>query len=308
MKLNTVERRRPQRATLDSLRCWGLLPGARHAPLRCSCLPSAAVRMNIIPAKSSGQIWSRRISRSAESFYSAMFGWTFQAIHSGDVDYAVARAPDGDVIAGLLQKALPTDERRQSAWLTFIAVRDVDAAERTALANGAKSVSKPKSYAGRGRQAVLADPDGAVFAILASSTGDPTGFIGAAGRMDLELAVGSGSRPGGHVLSNPVPLRPLRSTARRRRLHTSSYRATSMRGPASIPCPRTGHRRPHWLNFVRVVSADDAAAKAVSLGGKVLVQPYADRHGGKVAVIADPAGAPVGIMEWVASDTKAEPK
>jgi predicted enzyme related to lactoylglutathione lyase len=57
-----------------------------------------------------------------------------------------------------------------------------------------------------------------------------------------------------------------------------------------------------------VVSADDAAAKAVQLGGKVLVPPYEDRHGGKVAVIADPAGAPLGVMEWSDSDSKVEPK
>jgi len=40
----------------------------------------------------------------------------------------------------------------------------------------------------------------------------------------------------------------------------------------------------------------------------VLVEPHADRHGGKVAVIADPTGAPVGLMEWSANDSKEEPK
>jgi predicted enzyme related to lactoylglutathione lyase len=72
--------------------------------------------------------------------------------------------------------------------------------------------------------------------------------------------------------------------------------------------PDQGHRRAHWLNFIRVQSAADMAAKAVSLGGRVLVEPHADRHGGMVALVADPAGAPVGLMEWSESDTKAEPK
>ena len=67
-------------------------------------------------------------------------------------------------------------------------------------------------------------------------------------------------------------------------------------------------RHPHWLNFVRVEHAADIAAKAVASGGRVLVEPRADRHGGMVAVIADPAGAPIGLMEWTDSDTKAEPK
>ena len=67
-------------------------------------------------------------------------------------------------------------------------------------------------------------------------------------------------------------------------------------------------RHAHWLNFIRVGSAADMSAKAVSLGGRVLVEPHPDRHGGMVAVVADPAGAPVGLMEWNDSDTKTEPK
>jgi hypothetical protein len=40
----------------------------------------------------------------------------------------------------------------------------------------------------------------------------------------------------------------------------------------------------------------------------VLVEPHVDRHGGQVAVVADPAGAPFGLMEWTGSDSKTEPK
>jgi predicted enzyme related to lactoylglutathione lyase len=243
----------------------------------------------------------------AESFYSGMFGWTFQTIHTGDVEYAVARAPDGDAIAGLLQKPLPTDGNRQSAWLTFIAVRDVDAAERIALNHGARSVSQPKTYVGRGRQAVLADPDGAVFAILASSSGDPADSL---------------SPPGEWIWSSLLAQDPDREASFYQTVFRYDlYDLPKEDGASHVilssdefaragvnPLPTGGHRRPHWLNFVRVVSADAAAAKAVSLGGKVLVQPFEDRHGGKVAVVADPAGAPVGVMEWAANDTKAEPK
>jgi hypothetical protein len=49
-------------------------------------------------------------------------------------------------------------------------------------------------------------------------------------------------------------------------------------------------------------------AKVVQSGGRVLVEPHVDRHGGQVAVVADPAGAPFGLMEWTDSDSKVEPK
>src|SRR6202051_1573390 len=117
---------------------------------------------------------------AAERFYGGLFGWTFQNINTGDSDYAVAMA-DGRPVGGLYQKTIPAAERRQSAWLTFIAVRDVDAAKRAALAHGAKVVSDSKSYPSRGRQAVFTDPEGAVFAVLASSSGDAPDFLAAPG-------------------------------------------------------------------------------------------------------------------------------
>jgi len=70
----------------------------------------------------------------------------------------------------------------------------------------------------------------------------------------------------------------------------------------------SARRHSHWLNFVRVENAAASTAKVLALGGRVVVEPRMDRHGGMVAVVADPAGAPFGLMEWSDSDTKEEPK
>ncbi len=53
----------------------------------------------------------------------------------------------------------------------------------------------------------------------------------------------------------------------------------------------------HWMNFIRVDDTVASAAKVQKLGGSVLVEPHVDRHGGKVAIVADPSGAPFGLME-----------
>ena len=45
-------------------------------------------------------------------------------------------------------------------------------------------------------------------------------------------------------------------------------------------------------------------AKLVSLGGRVLVEPRVDRQGCKLAIVADPLGAPFGLLEW--PDTKSK--
>lgn len=56
--------------------------------------------------------------------------------------------------------------------------------------------------------------------------------------------------------------------------------------------------KPTWLPFVRVRNVSETVTKAKELGGKVLVEPKAEVFEGKVAVIADPTGAAIGVMEW----------
>ena len=48
---------------------------------------------------------------------------------------------------------------------------------------------------------------------------------------------------------------------------------------------------PHWNNYVSVSNADAAAAKAKSLGGKVVAGPFDVMDAGRMAFIADPQGA-----------------
>jgi hypothetical protein len=255
-------------------------------------------------------IWADLVTpdlAAAERFYGSLFGWTFQTIHTGNSDYAVALL-DGRPVGGLYQKPMPAGEHRQSAWLTFIAVRDVDAAQRQALAHGAKVVSNAKSYPSRGRQAVLTDPEGAVFAILASSSGDTPDFLAAPGEWIWSSLLSKD--PGAEVAfyqqvfsydafdmaSDDGLEHVILSSDDFARASVNAFPADSLR------------RHAHWINFIRVGSTADAVAKVGASGGRVLVEPHADRHGGQVAVVADPAGAPFGLMEWTDSDSKVEPK
>jgi uncharacterized protein len=54
---------------------------------------------------------------------------------------------------------------------------------------------------------------------------------------------------------------------------------------------------PSWNMYVRVDSADDAAAAAQSAGGTVLVEPFDAPPAGRMAVIADPTGAPFCVWQ-----------
>jgi uncharacterized protein len=244
---------------------------------------------------------------AAERFYGGLFGWTFRTIHAGGSDYAVALA-DGLPVGGLFQKPIPAGEHRQSAWLTFFSVLDVDGAKRAALAHGATLVSDSKSYPSRGRQAVLSDPDGAVFAILASSSGDSPDFLAEPGEWIwsslLSHDPGAAAAFYQQVFSFDVFDLASDDGLEHVILSSDDFARASVN---SLPAD-SKRRHPHWLNFVRVADTVGMAAKVVAAGGRVLVDPHVDRHGGQVAVVADPAGAPFGLMEWTSGDSKAEPK
>jgi predicted enzyme related to lactoylglutathione lyase len=251
-------------------------------------------------------IWADLVTpdlAAAEHFYGGLFGWTFREIHMGSTQYAVALL-DGRPVGGLVQHAPPPGEHRQPAWLTFIAVSDVDATQQLVLQQGGKVLAAPRAHPNRGRQAVFADPQGAVFAVLASSSGDPPDVLAAPGEWIWSSLIAS--NPGADaafyqaLFAYEVFDSANEDASEHLILSTEDYARASVN-----PLPESGGRHhPHWLNFVRVLDTEQMAVTATQLGGRVLVEPRVDRHGGKVAVVADPSGAPFGLLEWPQSQSK----
>jgi len=54
---------------------------------------------------------------------------------------------------------------------------------------------------------------------------------------------------------------------------------------------------PHWATYVRVDDLERTAARAAAAGGRVIVPPVDASPAGRLAVIADPAGATIGLWE-----------
>jgi uncharacterized protein len=237
---------------------------------------------------------------AAERFYGGLFGWTF----SGTGDYAQASL-GGQAVAGVVQRPFPAGQKRQPAWLTFFSVRDVDSAQKAAADHGAKVLLKPRAVPDRGREAVLADPQGAVFAVVASSSGDAPDYLAAPGQWIWSSLITTDPDTAAAFYQTlfDYEIFDVSSDASEQHLMLASdnyARASANTLPANGS--RGGH--PHWLNYVRVDDAVQTAAKVVSLGGRVLVEPRVDRHGGRIAVVADPQGAAFGLLEWTDTQTK----
>jgi uncharacterized protein len=237
---------------------------------------------------------------AAKHFYGELLGWSFRDVTSTATTAEYAEATiDGRAVAGIFQKKQrPGEEQRTPAWLSFFAVADVDAAEKTAVEKGGKLLFGPKSFAQRGRQAVLADPQGATFALLASSSGDPPDVLAGPGEWIWSTLITSdpGADAGFYqaLFGYEVFDLPARPGAEHLLFASEEYARASAN---SLPTKRP-EMHPHWLNHVRVVDAEKTAAQAVALGGHIVVAPHLDRQGGKVALIADPEGAVLGLLEW----------
>jgi uncharacterized protein len=235
-----------------------------------------------------------------EPFYSGVFGWTFRVAREGDIDYVLALSGDRP-IAGLIRRAMPAGAPLQPMWVSFIATSNFDAARRTALAHGATVLNGPSNIGSRGRQMILRDPEGATFGVMASSSGDPPDYLAEPGQWIWSslLATDAGKDAAFYqeVFGYEVFDLAADDSAEHLILSGDNYARASVH---TLPVDQS-RRRPHWIYFVRVLSAVQASASAVALGGRVLVEPHEDRQGNMVAVVADPTGAPVGLMEWTNS-------
>ena len=107
---------------------------------------------------------------ASRAFYGAVFGWTFRSLGEGTAAYTAIQLGQSD-IGGML---VPAGERpAQARWISLISVADPAAAARLVERKGGKVLVPPAVVPQRGTHAVLADPEGAVFGVVRSSTGDP---------------------------------------------------------------------------------------------------------------------------------------
>lgn len=243
----------------------------------------------------------------AKQFYAGLFGWTFRDFQSGGTKYAEAFL-DSRPVGGLIHREIPSGEHRQPVWLSFFSVTDVDTAKKIAVQNGAKVLFDSHDLPDRGKEAVLRDPQGAVFAVLSSSSGDPPDVLAPPGDWIWGSLITSDPDTDAafyqNVFNYEVFDLPAAPGMQHLLLSSDNYARASVN---SIPANRP-QAHPHWLNYVRVEDAVKMAEKAVSLGGRILVEPRVDRHGGKVAVVADPSGAAFGLLEWQETESKEVPR
>ena len=240
---------------------------------------------------------------AAAEFYGGLFGWSFEDVMPPGTPgrYLIAKLGGRDV-AGIASGAEGT------AWNTYIAVNDADAAVRGLVTAGAKVVSPPADAGEGGRGAALTDPEGAGFRIWqprrrlgAQAVNEP----GAWNFSDLHTAdprtgtafyeeafgwqvddVGYGlmiRRPGygDHLEATIDP--GIRTR------HSGISAPPGFADAIAWVATAAADEPPHWHVTFTVADRDQAVADATRLGAQILGQE--DTGWTREALIRDPQGS-----------------
>jgi uncharacterized protein len=231
-----------------------------------------------------------------KAFYTGVLGWEYDDVAAGPRgSYSMAKAHDAHA-AGLY--ALSEEMLRVPVsphWLSYFAVADVEAAAACALSNGGRVLKEPFEVLDVGRMSVIADCEGAMFALW-----------------QARRQVGSvlHAEPGGMCWTELHA----DDLERAQRFYEAllGWRSERMDlGGEAYTVFKVGERsvagmlalakeRPvpaHWLVYFTAASALIAIEKVCLLGGHVQVGPLEVANVGRIAIFTDPEGVGFGLVQ-----------
>lgn len=226
---------------------------------------------------------------AAKAFYSALFGWTFEAPPGHEDVYASARVA-GDRVAGL---GVPSPETPQLGWAVYLAVDDVDAAAAKVESAGGKVELAPTDVMTLGRMTTITDPTGVRVHLWQA------GAIPGTERAN---------EPGAPIWNELVTPELERATAFYAEVLGVTWEDAGMVGdqpyallkvgdrPVGGALPATGGAPPHWNVYFNVADVDTTLVRAEDHGGKVAAPAFDVPDVGRMAYLADPGGATFAVM------------
>lgn len=242
----------------------------------------------------------------AAPFYRAVGGWEIpaegMAMPNGST-YAQIVRPDGGNLGGVLTLTPGMqDGGARSGWLPYFHVADVDAAVSQAETMGATVQMAPWTIEGVGRLAMIADPQGAPFYLMAP--------VPPAGDPNAKSDVFDERKPGhcrwNELTTSDAPAAKafyadllgweFNDVMQMGALGDYLFVDCEGRRIGAIsPVIREG-QNPMWLLYLGVADIDAAAEAVNANGGSVTNGPHQVPGGDYVIAATDPAGAAIAFV------------
>ena len=249
--------------------------------------------------------------KAATDFYSGLFGWEFENTMPEDApgEYWIARLRGLEVAAvGSIPESMP----HMATWGTYVWVESADETAAKVGDAGGSVVMEPFDVFDFGRMAAFTDPEGAMLCVWQAGRHKGARLVNEHGSLNFNglatrdvdgakafygsvfgwttLDLGGGMEmwtlPGyGDYLERDNP--DLRKFTVEAGAPVEFVDVVASINPIPENEPDTP---PHWSVTFGVDDADEIAAKATELGGKVIAPPF-DAPWVRMTVIQDPQGA-----------------
>ncbi len=235
-------------------------------------------------------------SAAATKFYTGVFAWTATTLEMHGAAYTVF-SNGSHPVAGLRQRN-STAPGHPSRWIHYISVADIESAASIVAKAGGELRAHARKFPKMGLLAIATDSEGSPFGLLQSSSGDSADNEPAAGdwnwcHLFVKDPVASAD------FYRKVFKYDVSPDARKgsgSELILSSG-AVNRAGVSMLPLREDA--KPGWLGVVRVANLDDTLSRVPTLGGEVMVPPHDAAFGSRFAVIADPTGGTVGVVQYI---------
>lgn len=235
--------------------------------------------------------------RGAESFYTALFGWTIKETPMGPGEHYSIFLKDGQDVAAVAQlsKELAANHV-PSNWLSYVSTNDINASIEQAKELGGTVMAGPFEVMELGSMAVLNDPIGATFALWQGKS--HAGITLRDAPFSLIWTELMTPDPGKSapfytgLFGWTTEVMPMGAFD-----YTVLKRGDVSAGGMMPIAPEMGNVPPHWMPYFGVTDANATANKAKSLGAKALVEVNDIPGVGQMAVLEDPQGAVFSILQ-----------
>lgn len=229
---------------------------------------------------------------AATAFYRSVVGWGATEAPMPDMIYTLLTAGEAQ-IGGLMPiPKAAADMGARPGWIGYVAVGDVDVATGQVKQDGGAVYRAPDNIPGVGRFAIVADPQGAAFALF-KGAGEPDapppapdtpGHIGwhELHTSDREAAVAFYAKQFGWTKSDALDMGPM-GVYQLFAWNGETIGGMMTKMEASMPS--------FWLYYFNVDDIDAAEARVKAAGGQVANGPQQVPGGSWILQAFDPQGA-----------------
>lgn len=230
-----------------------------------------------------------------KEFYGAVFGWTFRSIGDTTDNYTLIINGDHNV-AGMFSVKPKEGADAGALWIGLMSTDDPAQAVATVKQSGGAVHTPPITMAQRGTFALLRDPEGALFGVLKSATGDPPDRATAIGDF-LWMDLFANQPPKESEFYQKVAGYEISTSAVKENVERIVLNAHGKPRAGVVPLPKDANRA-GWLPYIRVADVNETLKKVTDAGGYIMVAPDEDLLHGNLAIFSDPQGGVLGVVKW----------